>query len=480
MFSFTNYKAVIIACVAFVVAGCGSSDSSFSGESLAAVRVLHAVPDAPRVNVLLNEEVVLSDVDFRVGSAFLSVDAGSYDVRVDAILPGGATTTVLEAASVEFAADTATTLIAAGTVGGGIVAVPQAEATEEIGPDNLRVKVTHASSAAPPVWVSFADGDIGQATFLGPIEFAPNDQAKNSIGPVEVPAGSYRARVIARDPVNLDITDADVVFDSGVLDLPAGADLNIVAVTSTVPSTAQAPSPISLVVLDGLGASDIFDVNTGSNLRAVHNSPGVPAVNIFADVTATPEDENILLVENLSYAESAGYLVVPSTEFDVGIRLFPDGTQDAISFTADLMTGMGYTAIATVDTNMGNMPSAVILEDGFDYRPVATEAKVRLVHGSPSTPAVDIYVFPSSAALLPADADAPFLEDVVFGDATGFVALDPGSYDVYITLANDPNPAISVTGLPVAAGGVYTAIARDPDPNVANDTAGVILIADVP
>ena len=50
--------------------------------SMADVRVLHGVPDAPRVNVFLNDAEVLSDVDFRDGSAFLPIEAGSYDVRV--------------------------------------------------------------------------------------------------------------------------------------------------------------------------------------------------------------------------------------------------------------------------------------------------------------------------------------------------------------------------------------------------------------
>jgi len=81
--------------------------------------------------------------------------------------------------------------------------------------------------------------------------------------------------------------------------------------------------------------------------------------------------------------------------------------------------------------------------------------------------------------LFPADAE-PNFPGVSFGVATGFVSLPAGAYDAYITGGNSDTPAISVVGLPVAAGGVYTAIARDPDPLNPEDTElGVTLIADV-
>jgi hypothetical protein len=81
--------------------------------------------------------------------------------------------------------------------------------------------------------------------------------------------------------------------------------------------------------------------------------------------------------------------------------------------------------------------------------------------------------------LLPADADMPNFPSVSFGTETGFVSLQPGDYDIYITGEGSDVPAISVTGLGVTAGGVYTAIARDPDPLDPMDTElGVTLIAD--
>jgi hypothetical protein len=464
MLSSSRVRVAIMAVAAVVVAACGGSSGGFSGD-VASLRVLHAVSDAPRVNIYLNDDEVLSDVDFRTGSPFLPVTAGTYDIRVEAIVPGG-NVDVITANGVELAADTATTIIATGDVSEGDIApVAVVEPTAEIAAGNLRLRVTHGSFEAPPVYIALTTpgAPIDQAALLGPLSFRETTDA------LEVPAGDYQVRVTAKaQPV----TDADVLYDSGPLSLGEGADLHVVAVTSTVPSTAESGSPISLVALDGSGAGDIFDVNTGSNLTIVHDAPGVPAVDVFADVTATPEVEEIQLTNDLVYGNFEPRQVVPSTEFAVGVRLASDNSADAFGFTADLMSGMGYTAIARL---VDGIPEAQVLVD--DYRSVATEAKVRIVHGSPSAGPVDVYVFPSDEANPPTPASGdPLLESFAYGAETGFVSLPAGSYDVLVALEGTETVAITVRGLAVDAGGVYTAIARDPAPE--QSEFGVILIAD--
>jgi len=462
----TRFKLLLISLAAIAIAGCDSSDDA----QLASVRVLHAVADAPLVNVYLNDDQVLENVDFRVGSAYVPVVAGTYDVRVEAIVPGG-NVDVITANGVEFAANTATTLAAIGDVSEGTVApLPIAEPTEAIGAGNLRLRVTHASPEAPPVYLAITPPDfpIDQAALLGPFSYT------QTTDPIETPAGDYQIRVTVK---NQPVTDADVVFDSGTLPLPAGADLHAVAVTSTVPSSAAAGSPISVVVLDGEGANDLFDKATGANLRAVHNASGVPAVDVFVDLNDTPIDENLQIITALGYGTSAGYLspAVAAVSYNVGVRVNPNGINDALNFDADLMAGFGYTVIVNND-DVAGVKEQILIDD---YRPVITESKVRLVHGSMMAGPVDIYVFSSADALLPADADEPTIPNVIFGQETGFLSLAPGSYDIYITQVGSTVPAIPVTGLPVKAGGVYTAIARDPDALDPDDTAlGVTLIAD--
>jgi len=463
----TVSKIAALAATALLVISCGSSSDS---AVTASVRVLHAVADAPRVNVYLDDDQVLSDVDFRVGSGYLPITAGAYDVRVEAIVPGG-NIDVITVDNFIFAPGTSSTLAATGDVSEGSVApLPIAEPLTAIAAGNIRLRVTHASPEAPPVYLAITTPDlpIDQAALLGPFSY------QQTTDPLEVPAGNYQVRVTASGQP---LVDADVLYDTGELTLAEGADLHVFAVTSTVPSTRAVGAPISLVVLDGSGSADIFDIDTGANLRVVHNSPGAPAVDVVVDLNDTMVDEELEIITGLSYGESAGYLTpaVAAVSYNLGVRASPAGVDDVLNFDADLMAGMGYTVIAN-DVFPGSIMEWVLVDD---YRPVVTEAKVRLVHGSPSAGIVDIYVFSSADNLLPEDVIEPALPSVAFGVATGFLSLAPGDYDIYVTGENSTVPAISVTGLTVSAGGVYTAIARDPDPLDPMDTMlGVTLIAD--
>jgi hypothetical protein len=345
-----------------------------------------------------------------------------------------------------------------------------ANPVDPVGAGNVRLQVTHASPEAPPVClaVSAPDAPIDQVPLLGPLSFT------NSTDGIELPAGDYQVRVGvgSADACPASYTDEDIVFDTGRIPLPEGADLQVVAVTSTVPSQNDVGSPISLVVLDGAGSGDIFDVNTGADLRVVHNSLGAPPVDVIVDVVDTPEDENLKIFTNVSFGEFQGYLVpaVAPVAYSVDVVAAANNNVVALNFTADLMAGVAYTAIA--NNVFAEIEEWVLVDDN---RRVATEAKVRLVHGSSMAGPVDIYVIPSDSGDTPATTD-PAFSGVVFGTETGFVSLPEGTYDVFVTGAGSSVPAISAPGLTFSNSGIYTAIARDPA--MMGEGLGLILLDD--
>ena len=77
------------------LAACDSSDSPAPSSppppppppaALAKLQVLHASPDAPVVNVLVNGNTVLSNVDYKDASQILTVNEGTYSIQVDGVL----------------------------------------------------------------------------------------------------------------------------------------------------------------------------------------------------------------------------------------------------------------------------------------------------------------------------------------------------------------------------------------------------------
>ena len=98
----------------------------------------------------------------------------------------------------------------------------------------------------------------------------------------------------------------------------------------------------------------------------------------------------------------------------------------------------------------------LVLED--NNLAVATEAKVRLVHGSTLAGNVDIYVLAAGSGM---GSSARAFANVPFKANTGYVSLKPGSYDVIITPAGMPGVEAIKATLDFEGGKIYTAVARD-------------------
>lgn len=429
---------VCLALFAVALAGCSDDDDS---PARAALRVLHASPDAPAVNILVNGDAVIEGLDYRSGSGFLNVNPGSYDLAVEAIIPGG-NAVVIDVSDVALASNTDYTVIAIGTVAGAsLEPLVISNMRSRVPGGQLRAQVVHAAPNAPAVdvYVTAPGVGLGGQSPLGSFAFG------EELGPVTVPSGSYQVRVTpAGDP-------GSVVFDSGTLSLAAGADLLLAAVQNTGPGS----SPIALVVVDGSGSSVILDVATPADVRVVHASPDAPAVDVVVN-----DDFMMPVIEDLSYAAAApsagSYLGVPAGSYNFKVTAAGNPGVIAIVFDAALAAGTRSTVLAV--GLLSGTPAIAELVLADDSRRVATEAKVRLVHGSPAAGPVDIYVTAPGADIT---ATSPAFANVPFRAETGFVSLPPGSYDVALTPAgNNAIVALSVS-ITVDAGGVYTAVARD-------------------
>ena len=431
------------ALVALIVTGslglsaCNDSDSDHppAPAANASVRVVHASSDAPAVNVRVNGDVAVTAADYRQ-AATLAPSPGTYSIAVDGLLPGNQSATVIGPVSLTFEANRQYDVIAVGSV---------ADATLEplvldtpitpVSAGNVRVRVAHLASAAPEVdvYVSAPDAELTGTSPLGRFAF------KGTLGPVEVPAASYRIRVTLADT-------SSVVFDSGELALSAGQDLLIGAINNT----GGGLSPVNLLVLDGATASTVYDAASGADIRVVHNAADAPAVDVLLD--------NVAAISNLAFpdvAPAVGYANVG--EGPVNVKVVPAGAQaDAAVITADLdlMRGAQYTVLAV---NSLSAIEPLVLAD--DNRGLATAAKLRVVHGSTLAGPVDVYAVAPGAGI---GNSTPALSNVPFKANSGYLQLAEGSYDLIVTPAGNPSiQAIGPLTVSLQAGSVYTVVARD-------------------
>jgi hypothetical protein len=443
---------LLIACSVLVLAACNSDNDAVQQVTPASdtpaslkVQVLHGSPDAPAVNVLVDGNEVLGGVDYKAGSQQLTLDEGTYSISVDGILPGG-DATVIGPVDLDLAGDTIYTIAAVNSVS-AIEPVVISQPDTAVSAGAARLFVLHGAAAAPQVdvFVTAPGADLTASAPVGTFSF------KETIGPAEVASGDYQIRVTpAGDP-------SAVVFDSGTVTLNDGDDLTITALPNTN-ATAFA-APITLVAMTGAGSIEILDVNQPTSLQVIHASPDAPAVDVVVD--------GAVLVPDLAFPDATGDFLVPGGTYNVQVTVAGNPGAVAIGpVDLDLTPAVRYSVLA-----VGQLAAIepLILTD--DPRRVATNAKVRIVHASPTAADVDIYVTAVGADI---NAEMPTLENVPFKANTGFLALPAGDYDVTVTPTGTKTAAIGPATISISDGGVYTAIARDPLPG-ANEFGLIVL-----
>ena len=436
-------KALILLCGAMVIAACDSDSSSNNNiyEDFFALQVLHASPDAPAVNVYVDGSLVLPDVDYKTGSAQLGLTVRDtpYEIRVDGILPGG-DVTVVGPADIDFAADTIYTIAAINNVSDiepAIISQPDVPVTA----GSARLFVLHATPGAAPEFSLpvdvYVDAYSEPNAPLG-TSAALTFDFRETLGPIEVPAGEYQVRVALQGTET-------VVYDSGRLPLVGGDDLTLAA----VPNVSGGTAAVTLVALTGDGSAQFLDVNTPTGLRVGHLSPDTGPVDVIVDGAEFLGDVPFPAVTGIGALPAATYNVAVQDAANPGVVAI--GPVDLA-----LDAGTWYSVLAV---DFFNNIEPLILTD--DARPVATNAKVRIVHASPTAQDVDIYVTAPEAGIAEID---PTLAAVPFKANTGYLALAEGDYDVTVTLPGTKDIAIGPATISISNGGVYTAIARDPLP----------------
>jgi hypothetical protein len=185
-----------------------------------------------------------------------------------------------------------------------------------------------------------------------------------------------------------------------------------------------------------------------ARLRAVHLSPDAPLVDIYVD------DE--LVAEDVEYLDQTGYLELTAGAANVIVTVAGDPAAIVIDADATLSEDTDYTVLAA---NFMEDIEPIILLDA-NSPPASGFVQVRIVHGSPSTGLVDVYL---TAPGVPLDEATATLTDVAFGEASNYLEAAAGTYQIRVTPANTLDVALDSGPVALAAGQIRTVIAADAD-----------------
>jgi hypothetical protein len=224
--------SILLAVLALALA---LSVPAMAADGKARVRAVHASPDAPAVDVLVNDSIkAFSNAPFTGITPYAELDPATYNVKV---VPTGATEPVVINADLTLAAGTDYTVVAVGKLA-NIEPLVLVDNNSTPAAGKAHVRFVHASPDAPSVDIAVQGGPIlfSNVPFKGVGDYLPVD------------AGTY----------NLEVR----VHDSG-------------AVVLTVPNVALADRTVYTIFAMGLAGGD-------PALRAVPSvdaaAPAAPAV----------------------------------------------------------------------------------------------------------------------------------------------------------------------------------------------------------
>ena len=182
----------------------------------AQLRVVHASPDAPNVDVLVDGAVALTNVPYKTASAYLDAPVGARNLRVR---PTGTTTVVIDA-NADLAAGRAYTVLATGRVASLAPLVLQDDLAAPAA-GNVKLRLVHAAPGAGNVdiYVTAPTTDLATATpTLANVAF------RAASAYLEVPAGTYRVRITPVGTKTVAIDVNNVALASGQIRTAVAVD----------------------------------------------------------------------------------------------------------------------------------------------------------------------------------------------------------------------------------------------------------------
>jgi len=214
------------------------------------VRVVHASPDAPAVDVLVNGNVAFSNAPFKGITQYASLAAGTYDVKV---VPTGATEPAVISANLTLDADKDYTVVAVGRLA-AIEPLVLIDNNSAPAPGKAHVRFVHASPDAPAVDIAVKGGPVlfSNIAFKGVGNYLPVDAATYDL---EVRLAGTNTVALEVPGLKLNAGTVYTVFAMGLASgqpaVAAVPSVDAAAGPAVLPTTGSGLNPAWILVIVG-------------------------------------------------------------------------------------------------------------------------------------------------------------------------------------------------------------------------------------
>jgi hypothetical protein len=193
-----------------------------------------------------------------------------------------------------------------------------------------------------------------------------------------------------------------------------------------------------------------FGQAPSARVRVIHASPDAPAVDIYVD--------GAVALDGIPFKSATDYVPVPAGQRI--FQVFVAGTQTKVAeVNVSLAGGASFSVVATGFATPAKAPGLrlLLLQDILPID--MASAYVRVVHGAPSAPAVDVYVGAPFQTLRNRTAA---LSNVPFGVNSNYLAIPANTgLMARVTPAGTRTIAIQSGRLSLPMGAAATVIAID-------------------
>ena len=163
--------------------------------------------------------------------------------------------------------------------------------------------------------------------------------------------------------------------------------------------------------------------------------------------------DNQSVISGVKFPEFSPYLPVESGPRN--LKVLPTGSQTAvIDANVNVVADKRYSVIA--NDKVSSIEPLVL--ENLAAPSTANGCDVRVVHGAPSAPAVDVYATAPEGSL---SNTTPVLSNVSFPTASNYLSVPCGTYRFRVTVAGTQTVAIDSGALTLNPNTVLTVIARD-------------------